>query len=87
MSVYRVALGLSQEQLARSANVSRQTIVALEGGTYSPSTVLALRLSVLLGTTVNELFMLPESAVSELLQERQRIQEARAKQHQGFLPQ
>jgi putative transcriptional regulator len=85
IAAYRGAFGLSQEQLARAANVSRQTIVALEGGTYSPSTVLALRLSFLLGVTVNELFVLPEHAISELQQQQQYIDEFREKQRQGFL--
>ena len=81
VAMYRGALGLSQEQLARATNVSRQTIVALEGGMYCPSTILALRLSILLGATVNELFMLPEPAVCELLQQRQHIEDTRASKH------
>lgn len=38
--------------------VSRQTIVAIERGNYSPSVKLALLLAKRLGTTVEELFEL-----------------------------
>ena len=77
----RISIGLTQEQLALAANVSRQTIVALEGRTYSPSTVLALRLSFLLDASVNELFLLPDSALAEMQGQKERIAELRQRQH------
>jgi putative transcriptional regulator len=40
--------------------VSRQTIVAIERGNYSPSVKLALLLAKVLETTVEELFILEE---------------------------
>jgi putative transcriptional regulator len=40
--------------------VSRQTIVAIERGDYSPSVKLALLLAQALGTTVEALFILEE---------------------------
>ncbi len=40
--------------------MSRQTIVAIEKGNYNPSVELALRLARVLGTTVEELFVLEE---------------------------
>jgi putative transcriptional regulator len=40
--------------------VSRQTIVAIERGNYSPSVKLALLLAKKLGTTVEKLFELEE---------------------------
>ena len=49
---------LSQQQLADMVTVSRQTIVAIEGGDYAPSVKLALLLSEKLNTTVEELFFL-----------------------------
>lgn len=58
--------GMTQEQLARAANVSRQTIVAIEGGNYNPSTELALRLAFLLAVSMNELFELTEESKAEL---------------------
>lgn len=40
--------------------VSRQTIVAIEGGDYAPSVKLALLLAKKLETSVEELFVLEE---------------------------
>ncbi|TFH64723.1 MAG: helix-turn-helix domain-containing protein [Candidatus Zixiibacteriota bacterium] len=58
---YRFERGeLSQQQLADMVSVSRQTIVAIEGGNYSPSVKLALLLSKKLETTVEGLFELEE---------------------------
>ncbi len=71
----RTAARLTQEQLAQAAGVSRQTIVAIEGGTYCPSTILALRLSLLLGVAVNELFTLPEQAISDILERRGKLEQ------------
>jgi putative transcriptional regulator len=51
---------LSQQQLADMVMVSRQTIVAIEGGDYAPSVKLALLLAKKLGTTVEELFILED---------------------------
>ncbi|HSQ76804.1 MAG TPA: helix-turn-helix transcriptional regulator [Bacteroidota bacterium] len=51
---------LSQQELADMVGVSRQTIVAIERGNYSPSVKLALLLAKKLETTVEELFELEE---------------------------
>ncbi len=51
---------ISQAELAEKVKVSRQTIISLETGKYTPSTELALRLSKVFGKTVNELFSLEE---------------------------
>jgi putative transcriptional regulator len=51
---------LSQQQVADMVGVSRQTIVAIERGDYSPSVKLALLLAEKLETTVGELFVLEE---------------------------
>ena len=51
--------GLSAIQLAATVGVSRQTIYAMEAGTYVPNTAVALRLARALDTTVEELFSLP----------------------------
>ena len=48
---------MSQAELADRAGVSRQTIGAIEGGDYSPSVWLAIRLVRILGVTVEELFI------------------------------
>ncbi len=54
----RQARGLTQEALARVTGVTRQTIIALEKGGYTPSVTLALRLADTLETTVEKLFWL-----------------------------
>ena len=51
---------LSQQRLADMVSVSRQTIVSIERGDYSPSVKLALLLAKVLDTTVEELFVLEE---------------------------
>jgi len=51
---------LSQQRLAEMVSVSRQTIVSIEKGDYSPSVKLALLLAEKLETTVEELFELEE---------------------------
>jgi putative transcriptional regulator len=51
---------LTQAELAALADVSRKTINTVENGVFIPSTVLALRLARALGTSVEDLFQLPE---------------------------
>ena len=46
---FRNALELTQEELAEKADVTRQTIIALEQGRYNPSLVLAFRITRILG--------------------------------------
>jgi len=48
--------GLTQEELARRCQVTRQTIIALEAGRYLPSLELAFRLARALGVGVEEVF-------------------------------
>lgn len=52
----RTLAGLTQEQLAEQCGVTRKTINTVERGHFVPSTLLALRLARVLGTTVEELF-------------------------------
>lgn len=61
IKINRLIKGLSQEQLAIEAGVSRQTINALEAAKYVPSTVLALKLSRILEKSIEELFELEEN--------------------------
>lgn len=56
----RVELGLSQEQLANLAGVSRQTIGSIESGQYCPTAMLALILTKCLHKTFEELFYLED---------------------------
>lgn len=54
----RSSLGLSRKELADLVGVHYQTIGYLERGEYSPSLVLALRISNALNKEVSELFSL-----------------------------
>ena len=53
---YRRVADITQAQLAEQVEVSRQTIVSIEGGDYSPSVYLALRIAAVLSTSVEDLF-------------------------------
>ena len=57
----RLARGnFTQEQLAAACGVTRQTIIALEAGKYSPSLELAFKLALALGRTLDEVFQYEE---------------------------
>jgi putative transcriptional regulator len=47
---------LSQADLAEGLGVSRQTVIAIESGRYSPSLPLAFRIAKFFDTTVDEMF-------------------------------
>ena len=53
---YRRTRGFSAAELAKKIAVSRQTIYAMETGTYVPNTVVALKLARVLDVTVEDLF-------------------------------
>lgn len=55
----RRSAGLTQQELSKSAEVSRKSINAIENGIYVPSTVLALKIAKTLGCKVEDLFKLP----------------------------
>jgi molybdate-binding protein/DNA-binding XRE family transcriptional regulator len=70
----RKSRGVGASDLARRVNVSRQTIYAIEAGTYVPNTEVALNLARELEVTVDELFSLeggevksPDSIAAEVL--------------------
>jgi putative transcriptional regulator len=52
----RVAASLTQEELALKVGVTRQTIIAVEKGNYTPSVLLALKLASLFSVSVESLF-------------------------------
>ncbi len=47
---------MTQQQLADKAGVTRQTIIAIESGKYTPSLLLAFRISRAFGLSVEEVF-------------------------------
>jgi putative transcriptional regulator len=53
---YRVEAGVTQEDLASKVNVSRQTIIALEKGNYTPSILLSLKIAGFFKIPVEKLF-------------------------------
>lgn len=53
---YRTKCNLSQKELADKVGTTRQTIIAIEKGTFSPTAKLALLLCYALDCTFDELF-------------------------------
>ena len=60
LRIHRAAAGLSQQELARRAGISRQAYAALEAGKAAPSTVVGLRLARGLNADFEALFSLTE---------------------------
>ncbi len=48
--------GLTQEELARVVGVTRQTVIALEKGNYTPSVLLALKIARFFCRPVEQIF-------------------------------
>ena len=48
--------GLTQEELATALSITRQTIIAIEKGNYTPSVLLALKLAQFFKQPVESLF-------------------------------
>lgn len=57
-SVYilRTKKGLTQEELAQKIGVTRQTIISIEKGNYTPSVHLALKLASVFKVRVEDIF-------------------------------
>ncbi len=55
---YRVSKGVTQEELAETVSVSRQTIIAIEKGNYTPSLMLAMQIAKFFKTSIEEIFIL-----------------------------
>lgn len=62
LSQIRQKRGYSAAALASKVGVSRQTIYAMEAGSYVPNTLVALRLARVLEVSVEELFRLEEAS-------------------------
>ena len=58
---YRTDKRLTQERLAKSVGVSRQTIIAIEKGNYTPSVHLAMKLAKHFKVKVESLFEIKRS--------------------------
>ncbi|MCI8556307.1 MAG: helix-turn-helix transcriptional regulator [Lachnospiraceae bacterium] len=55
--------GVTQEELAGSLEVSRQTIGSLENGRYNPSILLAFKIARYFHMTIEEIFIYEEDKV------------------------
>ena len=58
MRKHRLRCGLTQEELATRLGVTRQTILSIEKGKYTPSVALALGLAEVFEVSVEALFQL-----------------------------
>lgn len=61
IKIERAILDITQDDLAKKIGVSRQTINSIEKGRYVPSTVLALKLSIVFNKSINDFFFLEET--------------------------
>ncbi len=52
----RIEKNITQEELAASVDVSRQTIIAIEKGNYIPSLLLAMQLAKFFKIPIEDLF-------------------------------
>ena len=59
LEALRKSVGLTQQELSDTADVSRKSINAIENGVYIPSTLLALKIARTLDCSVEDLFQLP----------------------------
>ena len=55
---HRLLAGITQQELAERIGVTRQTILSIEKGKYTPSVALALRLAAVFDVRVEDLFQL-----------------------------
>lgn len=58
IKAFRTRQNMTQEDLAASVGVSRQTIIAMEKGNYIPSLMLAMQLSHVFKVPIEDLFSL-----------------------------
>ncbi|UZD23832.1 helix-turn-helix transcriptional regulator [Algoriphagus halophytocola] len=61
IKVERARHNMTQQDLAESVGVSRQTINSIEAGKYVPSTVLALKIARRFQIALEEIFQLEEN--------------------------
>jgi len=56
LKVLRAQNDMTQEDLAEKLQVTRQTIISIENGKYTPSLPLAFKISKLFGEKIEEIF-------------------------------
>ncbi|WJL96724.1 helix-turn-helix transcriptional regulator [Microbacterium sp. ET2] len=57
----REAAGMTQAEVARRVGVTRQTLIAIEQGRYSPTLELAFQLARVFDARLDDLFHYPDS--------------------------
>ena len=57
LKVYRKSKKLSQEDLGKILNVSRQTVISIENGKYNPSLELAFKISTFFDCKIEDIFI------------------------------
>jgi Predicted transcriptional regulators len=62
---FRKHQGITQEELAKKLEVTRQTIGSLENGRYNPSIILAFKISKLFKVSIEEIFIYEEDYENE----------------------
>jgi len=55
---FRTDKNITQEELAQTVGVSRQTIIAIEKGSYTPSVLLSLKIAKYFGESVESIFFI-----------------------------
>jgi putative transcriptional regulator len=58
LNILRGRKNITQEELANKVGVTRQTIIAIEKGNYTPSVLLAIKLAKYFNVSVEDLFNL-----------------------------
>lgn len=52
----RTKKGLTQEELAEKAGITRQTVISIEKGNYTPSVLLAIKIASVFKVPVEDIF-------------------------------
>ena len=56
---------MTQAELARRIGVTRQTLIAIEQGKYSPTLELAFQISRVFGVALDDVFQYPDAPIGE----------------------
>jgi putative transcriptional regulator len=62
--VHRARADMTQAELAERIGVTRQTVIAIEQGRYSPSLEMAFQIARALGARLDEVFAYPDEEQS-----------------------
>ncbi len=54
----RIKKGLTQEDLAKKVGVTRQTVISIEKGNYTPSVLLALKIASVFKVSIEDIFQI-----------------------------